>query len=165
MPLTIFSRRGRVVVYGPQDHDKHFSTWKLFHFRSIFSGWLIKHHSLYSFFLWTFFWLSPQHSATLWSLLLFAKCRRFILQQNVCSAAWLWLIFVLALLFSRFLLPFLWKSQVANGVLFTWLSVLLTSPSADFLSQQPLPLAWTGFSRCFWDWDTCLLYTSDAADE
>ena len=27
----------------------------------------------------------------------------------------------------------------------------LTSPSVDFLSQQPLPLAWTGFSRCYWD--------------
>ena len=120
-----------------------------------FTGWLIKDHSLYSCFLWTFFSLSPQHSATLWSSLRFTKCRRFILQQNLCSAAWLWLIFVLALLLSRFLLLFSWKSQVADGVLFsTWVSLLWALPYGDFLSQQPLPLAWTCFSRCHWDWDT-----------
>ena len=127
---------------------------KLLHLRSIFSGLLIKDISLYSFFLSTFFLLSPQHSATLWSSLRFTKCRRFILRQNFCSAALLWVIFVLALLFSRFLLPFWWESQVETGVFLSWLWISLTSSSVDFLSQQLLQLAWTGFSRCYWDWDT-----------
>ena len=29
--------------------------------------------------------------------------------------------------------------------------IFLTSPSVDFLSQPLLLLAWTGFSRCYWD--------------
>ena len=98
-----FSQYGDDFLYGSQNYDEHFSTWTLLNFRSTFTGWLIKHHSLYSFFLSTFFLLSPQHSATLWSSLRFTKCRQFILRQNFCSAAWLWLIFALVLFFSRFL--------------------------------------------------------------
>ena len=101
--------------------------------------WVINQRpSLYWFFLWTFFLLSPQHLATLWSSLRFTKCRRFIRQQNVCSAAWLWLIFVLPLLFSRFLLL---KSQVETGIFLSCLWVSLPCSSVDFLLQQLLQLA------------------------
>ena len=153
MPLTIFSRRGWVLLRA-QNCREHLWTWKMLNLRSIFSGLLIKDHSLYSFFLSTFFLLSRQYLATLWSSLRFTKCRQFILRQNFCSAALLWVIFVLAFLFSRFLLPFWWKSQVETGVFLSWLWVSLTSSSVGFLSQHLLPLAWTGFWRFYWDWDT-----------
>ena len=55
---------------------------------------------------------------------------------------------------AHFLLPFWWESQVETGLFLTWLWISLTSSSVDFLSQQFLPLPWTGFSRCYWDWDT-----------
>ena len=109
---------------------------------------------LYSFFLSMFFLLLPQHLATLLSSLRFTKCRRFILQQNFFYAALLLVIFVLALLFTHFWLLFWCKSKGANGIFFTWLWVLWTSLSVDFPLQQLLPWAWTGFSRCYWDWDT-----------
>ena len=59
-----------------------------------------------------FFLLSPQHSATLLSSLRFTKCRRFILRQNFCSVAWLWVIFVVIAqpLFAAFLIGIVSKN-------------------------------------------------------
>ena len=146
-----FPQDGAEFFYRAQNCHEHLWTWKLLNLTSIFSGSLIKGHSLYSFFLSMFFLLSPQHSATPWSSFHFTKCRSFIFQQNFCSAAWLWVIFVLALLFTRLWLLFWCKSKGANGIFITWLWVLWTSSSVDFPLQQLLPLAWTGFSRCYWD--------------
>ena len=97
--------------------------------------WVIDQTPFFVFiFCLNIFLLSPQHSGTLWSSLRFTNCRRFILRRNFCSAAWLWVIFVLALFFSHLLLPFWWKQQVAKGKLSRFW-VLSTSPSVDFLSQ------------------------------
>ena len=64
--------------------------------------WVIDQTPIFVFIFYFNIFLA--FTATLWSTLRFTKCRRFILQQNFCSAAWLCLIFVLASWFSRFLL-------------------------------------------------------------
>ena len=131
-PLSIFSRRRRQLFYWPQNYDERFWTWKLCKSKSTSLGDLLNTILSIYCFLWTFFLLSPQHSVTLWSSLRFTKCRRFILQQNVCSTAWLWVIFVLALLFSRFLLRCWWESQVETGALFTSLWVFFNYTFCGF---------------------------------
>ena len=80
--------------------------------------WFIKSQSLSLSLFWTFSLLLPPHLAILWSSLHCTKCRRFIPQQNSFSVAWQLLIFVLALLFIRFL-PLFWRSApVETGIFF-----------------------------------------------
>ena len=62
--------------------------------------------------------------------------------------------FCVGVIVQPLLAVFWWKSQVANGVFFTWIWGFLTTPSVGFRSQQPLLLAWTGYSHCCWDWNT-----------
>ena len=124
-----FSQYVDDFLYGSQNYDEHFSTWTLLNFRSIFTGWLIKHHSLISFFSFNVF---LAYTATLGNTLIFIALHKvssihpstkFLLSCLAISD------FVLALLFTRFWLLFC-MMQIERG---KWYILHLTVRTLNFI--------------------------------
>ena len=145
------SQDGGDFLYGPH-YDEHLWTRKLLNFRSTWLDDLSKTILCFDLFIEhfsSFHWNTLPHSnphcptqsvVDSSSNKIFDPVPGFdwFLCWRYCSAA-------SCCLFDR---NRKWK------LAYSTLWVFLTSPSVDFLSQQLLQLAWTGFSCCYWDWDT-----------